>query len=90
MKQRKWLQMACALAMTATVSFAMPMPTEAISLGSILDGVNGIAGQAKAYKEMNEQIHYYEETEEGRQEVLQERQNLDRCNLQSRTRSPAR
>lgn len=71
MKQQKWLQMACALAMAATVSFAMPLPTEAISLGSILGGVSDIANEAKAYKEMNQKIHYYDETEEGRQELLQ-------------------
>jgi len=71
MRNKKWMKRAIALALSAvmTGSIALPPATAEAGTGSI---IGAVIGGAVAATEMNKQIKYYNTTEEGRQQLLDE------------------
>ena len=67
----KAIKTLCAIALTTGLFTVLPAGAEAFSLGSILGDAGKVLDTVHQYKALEDEAHYKNETEEGRQEVFE-------------------
>lgn len=67
----KAIKTLCAIALTTGLFTVLPTGAEAFSLGSILGDAGKVLDTVHQYKALEDEAHYKNETEEGRQEVFE-------------------